>query len=338
MAIIDGKFMRWSIAVVGLLLLAGCVSEEPTQESGETSLEPNSSPTTPPNSPPSPSSSPAPSTPPSEPAEDCEITVLKQGDRYYASCTTTHALKPGATPEITLSTVNGKIEASTGNENGASVFRWARAGSEDAARSAVESMAVTVTNAVSVEVKSTSWSNRGANIVVEMTSQAISGMDLGTTNGHIEVDGFSGGAWNLDSTNGHIGVANAAADLTAETTNGRIDARGKFGELRLATSNGAIEARATPSKSAAWELDTMNGAITLRVAESSGVGYDIEADTMNGKVSFETTEMQPVGQQSATSGHHQTTGYDARSMKVTASLDTMNASVNVIGTGSASTN
>jgi len=48
-------------------------------------------------------------------------------------------------------------------------------------------------------------------------------------------------------------------------------------------------------------------------------------------VTFQTHQMEDVGEQERTSGHRRTTGYGTRDIQVTATLDTTNSSITVVG-------
>jgi DUF4097 and DUF4098 domain-containing protein YvlB len=111
-------------------------------------------------------------------------------------------------------------------------------------------------------------------------------LELKTSNGAIELDGFAGEA-DLDTSNGAIRVKNHDGPLTLDTSNGAIDVKGATAKVRAETSNGRIEITFADGATGPVTAKTSNGAITLEVP--AAFAGTLTMSTSNGSISAETT-------------------------------------------------
>ncbi|XVJ59330.1 MAG: DUF4097 domain-containing protein [Tepidisphaera sp.] len=146
----------------------------------------------------------------------------------------------------------------------------------------------------------------------EISLPAPAGLTIDTSNGAIEISGFSTdasvetsngrvtvnghtGSLSMKSSNGAIEAKELNGPVTAKTSNGRITihfVEGATGPLTAKTSNGAIELDAPSTFAGVLTLSTSNGRVTV---ESSG-GAKTDIKKTSGTVTFE-----PSGQGSSLS-------------------------------------
>ena len=117
--------------------------------------------------------------------------------------------------------------------------------------------------------------NVSMSVEYEVTVPRSMNLDLGTTNGAIEVDGVKG-SHHVSTTNGHIDLSRCGGNVEADTTNGGIKV-----ELTEVTPGKPIS------------LETTNGRITIALPKS--IAAHVDAETTNGSVNSDlpvtTTEM-----------------------------------------------
>jgi hypothetical protein len=101
--------------------------------------------------------------------------------------------------------------------------------------------------------------NRAASAVVDVPADAA--LDLRTSNGDVTTGGI-GGSIAVDTSNGAVRLAEAAAGATVRTSNKGVEIDG----------------------GGAFDVETSNGAIVLRGTEAT-----VRADTSNASISFEGT-------------------------------------------------
>ncbi len=92
-----------------------------------------------------------------------------------------------------------------------------------------------------------------------------------------------GGAVRVESTNGRINVEQALGETVLKTINGSIYAQLASGYLEARTTNGSVSAVVQSDTVKRCSLTSLNGSITLSVANSAGVQLD--ALTESGVVS-----------------------------------------------------
>ena len=130
----------------------------------------------------------------------------------------------------------------------------------------------------------------------------VSGLDVETQNGEIELEGLSGEA-KLRTSNGGVEVKSHKGDLKFETTNGKADVRNVSGAveakginggmgfekiggpLTVETTNGSLEIRLTPENKGPVHAKASNGGVRLKVGKA--FAGSIKAEAMNGDVSVE---------------------------------------------------
>lgn len=120
-------------------------------------------------------------------------------------------------------------------------------------------------------------------------------LDLGTSNGRIEVNDLRADDVHAATSNGRVVVTGSrvgSARLT--TSNGRIVAMGVSGDLKARTSNGRIEASIQEPDGGEHQVDlkTSNGKIVVGLADSSRHGYRLQASTSSGKIILELPDME----------------------------------------------
>lgn len=126
-----------------------------------------------------------------------------------------------------------------------------------------------------------SLSKGGANVEYTISVPARLDVDLGTTNGNVEVGALDGRA-EIGTVNGNVEVEGLKAGLAAQTVNGNISARALEGEAEAATVNGNIEAEFVKGRMHRCDFETVNGNIAVSLPES--VQADLDAQTVNGSI------------------------------------------------------
>jgi hypothetical protein len=126
-----------------------------------------------------------------------------------------------------------------------------------------------------------SLSRGGASVEYTLSVPARLDVDLGTTNGNVEVGVLEGRA-EIGTVNGNVEVEGLKGRLDAHTVNGNITARALEGAAEAETVNGNIEAEFVRGKVQECDFETVNGNIEVRLPES--VQADLDAKTVNGSI------------------------------------------------------
>jgi translation initiation factor IF-1 len=98
----------------------------------------------------------------------------------------------------------------------------------------------------------------------------------------------------VETTNGRIRVARALSGADLQTVNGAVYAHVGGGELRAATTNGLILARILDANVEACHLKTLNGGISVIMAE--GCSARLEARTARGRVNSDDFDAMDVSE------------------------------------------
>jgi hypothetical protein len=120
-----------------------------------------------------------------------------------------------------------------------------------------------------------------------VTLPAVSGnLQIFTGDGSITAEGARG-VLRLRTGDGSIRATGIDGRLEADTGDGRMDVRGRFEALDLHTGDGGIVAEVEEGSrvSAAWQLRSGDGGITLRLPVS--LGAEIDAHTGDGSIVFD---------------------------------------------------
>ncbi len=106
-----------------------------------------------------------------------------------------------------------------------------------------------------------------------------------TTNGDVTATGTFADA-KLETTNGSITAEGVTGPLEASTTNGGIHVSGQEGKLSVGTTNGSIHLEKLTFKEGI-KAETVNGSITLAIANAGEINANLNAETTNGHVSVD---------------------------------------------------
>jgi DUF4097 and DUF4098 domain-containing protein YvlB len=207
--------------------------------------------------------------------------------------------KVGDSPHLEVRNINGRIALGKSSDGEIRV----RASFKNAPRLDYEAVQDGDTVRVTVRKKGGSFAIfRSPGARLEITAPVNTTIDLGTSNGRIEVSGIEGSG-PIRTTNGRITLEKARGDHEITTSNGRIEIDGMEGSGELATSNGSITVKsviggfnATTSngsihfsgelaKSSKNRFETTNGSVRVRLTGTPGLRVD--AQTSNGKVTSE---------------------------------------------------
>lgn len=124
-------------------------------------------------------------------------------------------------------------------------------------------------------------SRGGVSVAYTISVPARLDVDLGTTNGNVEVGVLEGRA-EVGTVNGNVEVEGLKGGLDAQTVNGNISARALGGKAEAQTVNGNIEARFLGERIQSCDFETVNGSIEVSLPE--GVQADLDAETVNGSI------------------------------------------------------
>jgi RNA polymerase sigma factor (sigma-70 family) len=197
-----------------------------------------------------------------------ENKIATPDQRAKAEEVLTKSFKTKAAPRVSVETFNGPITVTTGDKATvtAKVIKTTRAATDEAAKEALKSVAVNMTqegDAIRIQAKTEdklSLIQRAAAVELQTPPGAI--LDLHTSNGPVTISGVTG-------------------EIKVQTSNGKIDVKGSKAKLELKTSNGAIRVDGGAEQ---LNLHTSNGKITIQ----SGKGT-VTAHTSNGGIEFSGT-------------------------------------------------
>lgn len=119
---------------------------------------------------------------------------------------------------------------------------------------------------------------------IDIRAARLQGLELATTNGHVQVTGFAG-QLRARTANGGIRVDGHDGPVQLDTTNGAIHAHGIGLPAQIETSNGSVDAAIADGQSGAVDVRTSNGSVSLDLPATWG--GTVEARTSNGRVTLE---------------------------------------------------
>jgi len=127
---------------------------------------------------------------------------------------------------------------------------------------------------------------RSPNVRIEVQVPQETTLDLHSGDGHIRVDGTSGGA-KLDTSDGHIEVRDFNGALRAHTSDGHMTIDGVFTDLELRTGDGHVNFTARPGSkmSSAWLIRTSDGRVEARLPQD--LAAELYAHTGDGHITLD---------------------------------------------------
>jgi DUF4097 and DUF4098 domain-containing protein YvlB len=180
----------------------------------------------------------------------------------------TKSFKTKAAPRVLVETFNGPITVTTGKEGAVSakVTKTTRAATEEAAKEALKSVDVSMTqegDAIRIQAKTEDKQSMIQRAVaVELQTPPGATLDLHTSNGAVTISGTTG-------------------EVKVHTSNGKIEVKGSKGKLQLKTSNGAVNVEGGTNQ---LDVHTSNGRISIQTGNGS-----VTAHTSNGGIEFSGT-------------------------------------------------
>lgn len=211
----------------------------------------------------------------------------------------------GDTPRLDVRSSTGLVSVSAGEPGSIRVL----ASLKDPSK--VEYSAVQEGDTIKVEAKPRGRSSgflaglfgQQHEINIEAVVPAATSVDLGTSNGLIELSGIEGGgvvktsnariqverskgALNAETINGRIAVEGFEGSAELTTTNGRVSIREGRGQFAVTTSNGRIDFEGSMEPGGKNRLITTNGRID--VVLDSDPSLKVTASTVNGRAKCET--------------------------------------------------
>lgn len=128
------------------------------------------------------------------------------------------------------------------------------------------------------------WHDRRVRIEVQVPAETV--LDLHSGDGHISVDGTTGGA-HIDSGDGAIEVHNFNGSIRARTSDGHITADGVFNEVYLHSGDGHVDltARQGSKMDRAWLIHTGDGRVSVTLP--TDFAAELYAHTGDGHITMD---------------------------------------------------
>lgn len=128
------------------------------------------------------------------------------------------------------------------------------------------------------------WHDRRVRIEVQVPAETA--LDLHSGDGHINVDGTTGGA-RIDTGDGAIEVHNFTGALKARTSDGHITADGVFNEVYVHTGDGHVDltARQGSKMERSWLIRTGDGRVAVTLP--SDFAAELYAHTGDGHITMD---------------------------------------------------
>ena len=110
------------------------------------------------------------------------------------------------------------------------------------------------------------WHDRRVRLEVQVPAETA--LDLHSGDGHINVDGTTGGA-RIDTSDGAVEVRNFSGSIRARTGDGHITVDGVVNEVYLHSGDGHIEFTARPGSrmERGWLIHTSDGRVEVRLPD-----------------------------------------------------------------------
>jgi len=137
---------------------------------------------------------------------------------------------------------------------------------------------VHIPNQVGIHV---GWHDRRVRVEVQVPAETA--LDLHSSDGHVNVDGTTGGA-RIDTSDGAIDVRNFSGSIRARTSDGHITVDGVVNEVYLHSGDGHIELTARPGSKMdrAWEIHTSDGRVSVKLPDDFAA--ELYAHTGDGRI------------------------------------------------------
>jgi DUF4097 and DUF4098 domain-containing protein YvlB len=215
----------------------------------------------------------------------CDIAMADFKEQASADWRKTYELQSGGSVEI--GNINGKIEVTAGEGNTVEVVatKTSKAGSQEAAKQALER----------VEIRE---SVSGSAIKVETHVERSSGGLFSHSNWQVNytVRVPAGASLKLSTVNGGVEVTGVSGSILAEATNGGVKAFDVSGTVEASTTNGGVEVNLAKVAEGGVKLECTNGGIRLRLP--SDARASISARITNGGIDTEGLDLQTSGETS----------------------------------------
>ena len=199
------------------------------------------------------------------------VSVGVTGGKATDTWTRTYTVEPNGRLEIV--NVNGAIDvsAATGSQVEVQIDRDARAGSDEAAREALQTVQI-------VE------DSGGGIVKIETRTERFEGFRRRQVSSRYQVRMPPGLTASFRTENGAVTLQNLQGLITATTTNGAITGTRLSGAVTASTVNGAVQLELI-AVNQAMDLTVVNGGIRLELAPD--VKADIVASAVNGGVTVD---------------------------------------------------
>jgi hypothetical protein len=260
--------------------------------------------------------------------------VLKEQYQAFGGDTNLNELSFGVTD------VNGAVRISTWDQAKYNVtIRMRARGWSDAENVQTLEQAVVSLNSridegklklvLLISAPNQTWSKLSMDINVTLPTQAMTDLDIETTNGDIAVIRVSGGSMELGTVNGAIIFDTViASTIRCSTVNGAVSGKVEASEMQASSVNGGIDLRLPSQRSGDYRLNLVNGGISVAVEPSTGRGFRVDLSTLNGAVEL---DLPNLTYDTNTARHKvaQTTGFDSSTIKIAVMAKTTNGGINV---------
>ncbi|MBS3984858.1 MAG: DUF4097 family beta strand repeat protein [Selenomonadales bacterium] len=128
---------------------------------------------------------------------------------------------------------------------------------------------------------------RAVNFHLRLPQNHIYDLDLSAVNGSVRVKGVAAKRLRASTTNGQVAVESMASEISLSSVNGRVELYGAAASVACRTVNGSLSVTCPTLHAGTMALDTVNGSITLRLANSQDVGVKIKGANVHGSVEAE---------------------------------------------------
>ena len=128
------------------------------------------------------------------------------------------------------------------------------------------------------------WHDRRVRIEVQVPAETA--LDLHSSDGHINVDGTTGGA-RIDTGDGAVEVRNFSGSIRARTGDGHITVDGVLNEVYLHSGDGRIELTARPGSKMdrSWLIRTSDGRVEVHLPDDFAA--ELYAHTGDGRITLD---------------------------------------------------
>ena len=178
-------------------------------------------------------------------------------------------------------------------------------------------------------------------IDVTLPAECEVGLDVGSKNGSITIEGVDGGILKMETKNGRIALKEVSADeiacrtrngrlildevsagfIKGKSSNGKIEGKIESKDASLSTSNGRIHLNLPCISSGEYELRTSNGSIELETPRESTAGFDLNMRTSLGRIDIDLPDLEYT-MYSKTRKVAKTNGFDEKEVQIAIEAET----------------